>query len=228
MLAIVSIMVALGLLCLTVYVLHKYQAMEIEYSVDRSTPLPPLDRELNATIEVSATKIESPPPFPPDKEYSDIKAPVACRKSWQEELAELKKAGDILGALAVCEHEFPLWGAYNQACIVIRAKLRSSELNENELDSLLTQLYRTAATAELLHDKSPQFRRLKLSQLKKLKLQQTEKLDMPYSELGYAHLRLINKGDIKLMQARWGRPLNHLAPRQLHQAWWKEITDGLS
>jgi len=225
MLAIVSLMVALGLLCLTVYGLHKYQAMEVEYSVERSMPLPALDCETSTAIEVSTTNIDSPPP---EKKSSDVKPPAAGPKTWQEELAEMKKNGDILGALTVCEHEFPLWAAYNQACIVLRAKLRSSKLDENELDKLLTQLYRTAATAELLHDKSPQTRRLTLNQLKKLKFHRAEKLDMPYSEIGYAHLRLIRKGDIKLMQARWGRPLNHSPPRQLHQAWWKEITDQLS
>ena len=227
MLTVVSIIVALGFLCLTVYGLHKYQAMEVEYSVDRSMPLPPLDRDTNAAIEVSTTSVDSPLPIPPETKRSDV-APPARPQTWNEELAELKKAGDILGALALCEHEFPLWGAYNQACIVLRAKLRSSKLDENEFDVVLTQLYRTAATAELLHDKSPQTRRLTLNQIKQLKLHRNEKLDMPHSEIGYAHLRLIKKGDIKLMRARWGRPLNHSTPRQLHQAWWEEITGQLS
>ena len=43
MIAFLSILLAVVLLGITVYGLHRYQTMEVEYTVDRSTPLPPLD-----------------------------------------------------------------------------------------------------------------------------------------------------------------------------------------
>ena len=45
MIAFFSILVCLALLGVTVYGLHRYQTMEVEYQVDRTMPLPSLKRE---------------------------------------------------------------------------------------------------------------------------------------------------------------------------------------
>ena len=232
MIVIITILIALGLLGLTVYGLHKYQTIEVELNADRSMPLPPLGKEFRGTMGIADAgggfEDQSESSFKIKQAVVDASSARRIANppnpSWQDELAELKKAGDILGALALCEHEFPLWGAFNQACIVLRGQLKSPELTETQTDDLLTQLYRTAAIAELIHDKSPEYQHLTLNQLKALELRSAEALDMPYANLGYAHLRLIRKSDIRLMQARWGRPLLHSTPRKLHRQWWQQIT----
>lgn len=234
MIAIVSILIALALLVLTVYGLHKHQTREVEISAHRSLPLPPIGDEFNGNIEVagqSAANNSETARSSVKREPVKNGDPLSEQGSgsgWQDELAELKRSGDILGALALCEHEFPLWGAYNQACIVLRTQLKSTELSPAQRENLLSQLYRTAAIAELLHDKSPEYHRLSLNQLKNLKLQQADELEMPYQNLGYAHLRLIRKSDIKMMQSCWGRPANHLSPRKLHRTWWEQVTSQLA
>ena len=54
MVAFLSILVAVALLGLTVYGLHKYQTMEVEYTVDRSMPLPPLEDDDNKSLALEA------------------------------------------------------------------------------------------------------------------------------------------------------------------------------
>ena len=66
------------------------------------------------------------------------------------------------------------------------------------------RLYRTAALAELLHDKSPEFVHLTARRRQRIDLKIARQLDMPYLELGHAYLRLIRKQDIQLMHSLWG------------------------
>lgn len=237
MVALFSIIVAVVLLGVTVYGLHRYQTMEVEYNVDRSMPLPPLDSQKDSS------GAESPPQEGEEEEAvraggrergasnPDQAAPAPARPSrksimqnnWLEQTAALKREGDLQAAMELCESEFPLWGAYNQACIILRGRLKQSAAGSEQESALLNQLYHLAAVAELLHDKTESSETLNLGQLKRLPLQEVARLDFPYAQIGYAHLRLIRKSDIKLMQARWGRPESHSLPRAYHQDWWQEF-----
>lgn len=235
MVAFFSILLAVVLLGITVYGLHRYQTMEVEYTVDRSMPLPPLesdaepqpDPESPASAQPPQVKHPAPAKAASGKSSKSEATKSADRKSnsqtWLQQVAELKKANRLDDAMAVCQQEFPLWGAYNQACIIERLKLKQAGSSpENEL-AFLDRLYRLALTAELLHDKSEGSESLPLSQLRKLDLDRIDALDFPYPELGYAHLRLVRKTDIKLMLAHWGRPGQHQLPREFHRAWWQRI-----
>ncbi len=227
MIAFLSIVITVVLLGITVYGLHRYQTMEVEYTVDRSMPLPPLDDEQDKsplTDTVAAVPV-SEAITSPAAELAQAEPPK--EENWLDRVAALKKADELDAALALCEAEFPLWGAYNQACIILRTQLRSAEADGQTEEILLKRLYQLAANAELLHDKSPQATHYTLSQLKELNLAQLQELVPDYQELGYAHLRLIRKSDIKLMQARWGKVHDHALPRDLYQDWWQEYTRQL-
>jgi len=243
MVAFFSIVMAVLLLGITVYGLHKYQTMGVDYP-DRSAALPPLGDD-EATSEPRGEGL--PPEYAPvprdlpraeDNQASvrrlkpksgtqsvdeaENEAQTAV-KNWLDEVAELKTQGDLNLALDRCEREFPLWGAYNQACIILRAMLRQVPAADQDESPLLEKLYQLAAAAELLHDKTDADDSLPLGQMKELDLGRLHDLENPYDQIGYAYLRLIRKSDIKLMQARWGRPQEHQRPRQYHEAVWLEI-----
>jgi hypothetical protein len=227
MLALLLIAITIALLTLIVYCLHRYQTMKVEFSADRILPLPPLDKDLKRQgkprsnrPDVKATKRRTPAPTGRQAASADV-------PNWQTRLAELKQAGDSAGALAVCESAYPAWGAFNQACILIRSHLRLSQNSAKQMDHDLMRLYRTAALAELLHDKSPEFVHLTARRRQRIDLKTARQLDMPYLELGYAYLRLIRKQDIKLMHSLWGRPGKHQTPRQLHRDWWRNTISEL-
>ena len=229
MIAFLSIVITVVLLGITVYGLHRYQTMEVEYTVDRSMPLPPLDDEELTTAPErpapAAHDVETPTPT-----LARVKPespPEPRSENWLERVASLKKTGDMDQALALCEDEFPLWGAYNQACIILRTQIRNATPESAHENALLNRLYRLAATAELLHDKSPQSAHYTQTQLKELDLTALRELEFPYAEIGYAHLRLIRKSDIKLMQARWGKVHEHGLPRERCQDWWETYTQDI-
>lgn len=227
MIAFFSIVITVVLLGITVYGLHRYQTMEVEYTVDRSMPLPPLDDELVQVSPEQVPRQAQEPETPPAPRLSASKPeppPEPRSENWLERVAALKKSGDMDQALALCEDEFPLWGAYNQACIILRTQIRNATADSTHENALLGRLYRLAATAELLHDKSPQAAHYTQTQLKELDLTALKELEFPYDAIGYAHLRLIRKSDIKLMQARWGKVHEHGLPRDYCQDWWDSFT----
>ena len=226
MLALLSILFALTLLGLTVFALHKYQTMEVEFNVDRSLPLPPLygDNDADqANQKASATK--------PVQEFGSKRTVVSkpskekvantSAKSWQESVTKLKNDGKYAEATALCEQQLPLWGAYNQLCMLLRSEIKGAKLEPASREERLKRLFTTAAIAEFLHDKSSGNAKPNLQKLQELDLQQLASLDFPYSEIGYAHLRLIRKSDIKHMVELWGRPNAHLTPREFHRDWWQ-------
>lgn len=232
MVAFLSILLAVVLLGVTVYGLHRYQTMEVEYTVDRSMPLPPLEagdkpsakaNDSLATGEKAIASKAQNSKKNSEKSNKNSRSP----QSWLNRVADLKKSGELAEAMTVCEQEFPLWGAYNQACIIERLNFKDESLSDEELEAGLQRLYRLAVTAELLHDKSVDGEHLSLNQLKTLDLDRVNELEHSYQDIGYAHLRLIRKSDIKIMLAQWGRPEQHTPPRSHHQQWWQAFTRDL-
>lgn len=242
MVAFVSIVIALSLLGLIVYGLHKYQTMEIEYQVDRSMPLPPIggdsrsnpsaredtSRQSTLARKPARSRIRNTPSKQAEKSGTDSSTRKAAPDpNWQEQVAQAKKSGDFSRAYELSRQQFPLWGAFNQACIALRGQLKSDHLSAEEADALLRKLYVTAAIGEMLHEKSEQSEHFKLHQLKHIDYEALEQLEYPYGELGYAQLRLIRKSDVKQMLANWGRPGAHEYPRKIHAQWWESQASKL-
>lgn len=222
MVAFLSILLAVALLVITVYGLHRYQTMEVEYTVDRSTPLPPLDQDEDSAPDNAIARPEKAD----NAERAAKPKPVKSPQNWLNQVAELKKKNSFDAAMAICQQEFPLWGAYNQACIIERLKIKDENLPVEVREAGLRRLYQLAVTAELLHDKTDETEHLTLNQLKELDLDRVNALQHDYSEIGYAHLRLIRKSDIKTMLAIWGRPEQHTPPRSYHRSWWENFVSS--
>ena len=72
MLALLIIVVTIALLTLTVYGLHKYQTMEVEFSADRILPLPPLDKDLKSLRKPRSRNPDVK--APPRRQRIDLKA----------------------------------------------------------------------------------------------------------------------------------------------------------
>lgn len=227
MLALLSILSALALLGLTVYALHRHQTMEVEITVNRSAPLPPL--EPNAAVRLRRQDAPAPSRKPARQKPDTARpaAPAAPKSastaaSWQGEIAQLKAESRFAEAYTLCRRYFPLWGAYNQYCMVLRTELKAAGTDPVKYPQLLESLYRTAVIAELLHDKSTESSKLTNAELRKLDLDAVAELPFPFTEIGYAHLRLIRKGDVKQLVDAWGRPQGHAPPRQFHAEWWQK------
>lgn len=246
MLEFIVIVLSLGLLAAIIYGLHKYQSMEVEYTVDRTMPLPPVSgglktgglknsrlddamlfRKTHKSLEGDSGQIATPKP---DTEQASTAQTASkeeqSKASWQDQVAAAKQSGDFDQALQLCRQQYPLWGAFNQACITLRSKLKL-KLTAQEQEAVLSELYRTAVIAELLHDKSEGATRYTLNQLRKLDQSALESLEVPYSAIGYAQLRLIRKSDVKLLLSAWNRPASHQLPRTALSAGWQQLAVSL-
>ena len=229
----IAFIVTVGLLTLVVIALHRYQLSVTQSNANKGQPLPPLD--YTKAIKPPVTEFDPDktlPPFLADK-FEPAQEPVQKQDSpvqeelpetpWIERVAKLKKLGKLNGALAVCENAYPLWSAYQQAALVLRAQIKALQKQDEPIDDALTNLYRLAAVAAFLHDRVKGLPDLTLNQLKLLDLDQLQSLDMPYSSIGYLELRLIKKTDIKLLLDKWGKPESHLNPRQFNSSSWVKI-----
>ena len=229
MLVFTGIIVGGAFLGLIVFGLHKYQSMEVEYTVDRTMPLPPLGEGINSSNLSKISRRRSASAAPSNATATDSQAEPAAtavnQTTWQNLVTAAKQANDLDLALSICQANFPLWGAYNQYCILLRSQLKSSGSAKDEEEAILTELYNAAAKAELLHDKTEGATRYSLNQLRNLPLEELNNIAMPYSSIGYAQLRLIRKSDVKLLVSHWGRPEQHLAPRKFHQEWWDNFSE---
>lgn len=223
----------------TVYGLHRYQTMEVEYNVDRTMPLPPLKKNFRAELSPNSASEESPsilrnnepatgnPEHAAQTESSlesgEESTTASNSTAWQERVNTAKKSDNLDLAYQICLENYPLWGAYNQSCIILRSRMKSMQLSRAETEKLLTELYRTAVIAELLHDKSESAEHLTLNQLRDLPLEQLVNENFSYVEIGYAQLRLIRKSDVKTLLALWGRPSAHVLPREAHPEAWNRL-----
>lgn len=233
MLVFFSIVIALLVTGVTVYGLHRYQAMEVEYTVDRTMPLPPLHEGFQAGITAKNNKSQPETSAPTQKSAQNEREAAAQASpgsgakasTWQAQVNAAKKSGNLDLAYQICADNYPLWGAYNQACIILRSRLKSMHLSRPESEKLLGELYRCAVVAELLHDKSDGAEHRTLNQLKQMPLAALAGKEFDYSSIGYAELRLIRKSDVKLLQNHWGRPKSHQLPRQAMPDLWQFLTE---
>ena len=148
----------------------------------------------------------------------------ADEASWSDQVASLKKAGKLETALQICEDNYPLMSAFQQASLIYRAKIKELIREDQPTDQELMNLYRVAALASFLHDPVNGLPNLSSLTLKALDLKEIMTLDMPYTALGYTQLKLLKKTDILQLKSLWGEPNAHAKPREYHRDAWESLT----
>ncbi len=214
MLVVFLIIFAAGLLGAIVVGLHKHQRKELVSNVDRQSPLPPLDAGVVSKFSVLTPEL-------PVQKTAEL--PTDPSRSWIQECNEFKNKDMFTEALEICQLHFPQWGAFNLACTVLRANIRSDIKNDRDIDRLLQQLFRVAACASFLHDKSSDLPSLSQRQLKQLPVSAWQALEMPFDKIGYTELRLLGKADHRLIRATWGEPAHNISARHYHRDSWLRL-----
>jgi hypothetical protein len=232
-------LLALVLLSAIVYVLHRMQVRETAHSADRQSPLPPLDLSAVPPLPTTADDFDelttpaAPPAGAATFQYGEPGANISpapeshifgnVSGNWAQSCNALKNQGRFAEALAVCEANFPQWGAFNQACTVLRAWIQQHSDEGLDINPLLTRLFLTAASASFLHDKSPLMPSLSALQMRELPGSAWNTLPLPYDSIGYTRLRLLARSDHRMMKERWGEPSSHLSVKEYHQEAWHHL-----
>ena len=220
-------MLAAGLLLFAIIVLlHKMQQRQKVDSVDRTIPLPPLNvTDKQRVLAISdSSDIELPAGLPAEKEtIRYLPEILACDDEncpalpdWQARSKFHAAANDFPRALMCCARAFPLMGAFRQACLLLRGRVREQRKAKEDWDRNVEILYRIAVWADLLHGKWEGHNPPSSSQLKTLNMQQIEDIPFDYTQIGYKELSLLNTTDWKLLVECWGEPKAHCHARELH------------
>ena len=252
------IFLAIALLILIVWALHRNQQQHNAESADRNVPLPPL--ELRESEDVSAEDIlgiepedllssQATPATPatpataargastsefPGKPAvaspspSTTPASVSAAENWLEESKALQQQERFDAALAVCVPALPQMGAFRQACQILRARIRAERKARKSSEESLGTLYHYAALADFFHARGAAGKPLSPAALKRVNFHDWQTLENPYQMLGYEQLALLTKTDIKALQELWGEPQAHTHMRALHPHAWQSLQSDQS
>lgn len=205
-----AFLLTFSLLAGTVFCLHRYQKAQSLDSADRQSPLPPLPVARTVLIEPSTSNKEQD-------------SSSASSTHWQPLYDRFKANGNYPAALALCLENFPQRKAFIQAARIIRIQIRNPEASQQQKQALLHQLYLIACQDSFIHDRLTGLNNLSRLQLQNLPPSAWISLDMPYQEIGYEQLTLLNKTDQRLIQASWDSPLQHQSAKIHHRKQWQNL-----
>lgn len=147
-----------------------------------------------------------------DNEY--IKTPAGV--FWADHIKTLRDQPHL--RLRYARDYFPAPSAFREAAVAIRALIRKAR-NTDGLGPLLSEFYLIAAQEAFLCGTpyisgiGPGFN--VASQIDRATW---EGLEMPYGQIGYEHLDLLNKTDRKRFREAWGEPEGHSRPQDYHNS----------
>lgn len=227
MLALFSLILALLLTAAIVIVLHRFQETSRANAADREQGLPPLDmetadqtesRETDNTMQADAAELtHNTEVAEPVKETATTEQPAPLPPTdWKQQSQQLKATGDYDAALQACQLAWPQWQSYQQSAVVIRAAIRSADSEQAE--QWLKRLYQLAAEAGFLHDKVDDLPQPNWQTLARhFTRQGLSAMLFEWQELGYRHMRLLTKTDIRQMISAWGEPAAHQSAKYYYR-----------
>ncbi|MDT8428572.1 MAG: hypothetical protein RQ757_07385 [Pseudomonadales bacterium] len=210
-----GLLLALSVLAGTVYSLHRYQKTRSLDNADRQSPLPPLSATPQLMIEIATAHDEQRPRR-------------TTGTTWRTLYRQLKNSGEPEAAMAVCIENFPQRQAFELAARLVRAQIRELAAEQQAHKSeLLQQLYLIACQDSFIHDRLDGVANLNRLQLQTLPSSAWMGLAMPYQEIGYEQLALLNKTDQRDIRTNWGAPLRHQSAKAYHQRHWHNLLGSL-
>ncbi|ALO46122.1 hypothetical protein [Pseudohongiella spirulinae] len=212
MLALISLILALLLTAAIVIALHRFQETSRAKAADREQSLPPLHLDRGDENESDPAQTLDTDEESDASDMQDSGPSV----DWKQQSQLLKDSGDYESALQISQQAWPQWQSYQQAAVIMRAAIRSADAENS--DKWLIRLYQLAAQAGFLHDKidglpQPGWQTL----ARQFSLQDLNAMHFDWHVLGYRHMRLLTKTDIRQMSKAWGEPENHQSAKQHYQ-----------
>ena len=193
----------------TSYLLHQYHLVQRQQTRKRSLPLPPL---VNNEVKLRSQTIDIE-----RNKNANSRQPSVTSGNWQKLVSEMRKNGEFENALNLCKKKFPLYSAYKQTTLILRSVLQTEGLAKKKTEEAMLHLYKTAATAELIHMKRSVEDTIPSSELKKLNMGLIGRISFNYDVLGYLEIPLLTQKDIKTIVSHWGEPKKHDSPRKAYQ-----------
>ena len=197
---------------LCVYLFSRHNTYQRQQNRKRSQPLPPIgnsEADLSNETHNNETKTSDGESQPPAR----LKNP----SNWRQSVLEMRKKKQIEPALHLCKSKFPLYTAYREATLILKSTLQNGDSSQAKIQDILSQLYKTAAVAELIHMKKSDENKHIPDKVKITDITLLEKIPFDYNKLGYLELPLLSKKDTRVLVSHWGEPRKHDSPRNLYK-----------
>ena len=108
--------------------------------------------------------------------------------------------------------------SYRETTLILKSILQNEGLSQTKVQETLSQLYKTAAIAELIYMKKSAESKPLSDMLKTAEITLLDKITFDYNKLGYLELPLITKKDSRVLVSHWGEPNKHDSPRNLYES----------
>jgi len=197
---------------ISVYIFDRHNTYLRQQNRKRSQPLPPIGN-LEADLSNETYNIEKKTSDGENETPAHPKNP----NNWRQSVLEMRKKKQIEPALNLCKSKFPLYTAYREATLIFKSTLQNEGSSQAKIQDVLSQLYKTAAIAELIHMKKSDENKRPPEKVKITNITLLEKIPFDYNKLGYLELPLLTKKDTKVLVSHWGEPRKHDSPRNLYK-----------
>ena len=196
----------------SVYLLNRHNIYLRQQNRKRSQPLPPIrNLETDLTNETNNK----------DEKISDgekqTPSPLKNPSNWRKLAFEMREKKQFTPALNLCKSKFPMYTAYKETTLILRSILQNEGSSQAKIQDILSQLYKTAAIAELIHMKKSDGNKRLPDKVKISDITLLENIPFDYNELGYFELPLLTKKDTRVLVSHWGEPRKHDSPRNLYK-----------
>jgi len=144
---------------------------------------------------------------------------------WADRIKTLR--GRPAERLALALKNLPLPGAFREAAIATRALIRSKRKAGLSPADDLRLLYELAALQSFSVDYALRLQEPGFNVMETIPGGRLRDLPYSYVDLGYRHLALLNRTDIKWFIEEWGEPKSHGTLNELHRDVWDEYESRL-
>lgn len=142
---------------------------------------------------------------------------------WADEIKKYKD--DPEARLKIAMDNLPLPGAFKQAMISLRAMIRIKKKNKEDFLPDLKQLYFLASVFSFYIPRCEELNLPGYNIFERVPGSMFKNLDIKYSDIGYEHLELLNKTDIKWITEEWGEVENHTTLNIKYNHIWNEYIE---
>lgn len=153
--------------------------------------------------------------------WDKLRADLQDGTFWADRITEFRD--QPIERLKLAIENLPLPAAFREAAIAIRALIRERIKKNEDFADELALLYWLAAVESFGVPYSEYLQQPGFNVLQSIPGAVIKCLPFSYSQLGYKHLRLLNKTDVKWCVARWGESLDHTTLNKLHAETWRKF-----
>ncbi len=157
--------------------------------------------------------------------WNKMRSDLKNERFWADKIKEFKE--EPAKRLALAMENLPLPAAFREAAVALRTLIRQKKKDKEDYIDELTLLYWFAAINSFSIPYSNYLKQPGYNVFESIPGNVIKTLEFSYLDLGYEHLELLNKTDVKLLVELWGEPKKHTTLHKIHKDIWSQYEKAL-